>query len=121
MIRPARVPTSATPVAESMLTKMMYRGSRNSTPGNIWVASTVVVNAPRPLNAQREIAYAARIATRTLKIVALSETTREFMKYWASGTVFQIAKNGSTVIRLGIHVNRPCTSLNGLSELVAIT
>ena len=44
------MPTSWMPVAWLMFTKMRNSGSRNSTPGNICVDSTVVVKTLRPLN-----------------------------------------------------------------------
>ena len=47
---PDRVPTSWMPNVLLMLTKIMNSGSRNSTPGNIWVDRIVVVNALRPRN-----------------------------------------------------------------------
>ncbi len=71
---PSRDPTSWIPVAEWMFVKMRKSGSRKSTPGNICVDSTVVVNTERPRKVKRDTANAARTARTTLAIVADPDT-----------------------------------------------
>src|SRR5437773_4106274 len=121
MINPSRVPTSCSPNELLMFTKIRNNGSRNSTPGNICVDSTVVVNTVRPRNLNRDTANAARIAIATENSVAATDTIVEFTKYFASGTVFHMSTNGASVRFDGHQVNAPCTSFSGLSDEVAIT
>jgi hypothetical protein len=104
-----------------MFTKIRNNGSRNSTPGNICVDSTVVVNTDRPRNRNRDTANAARIAIATENTVAATDTIVLFTKYRARGTVFHMSTNGAGVRFDGHQVNAPCTSFSGLSDDVAIT
>src|SRR5690348_13129177 len=121
MINPSRVPTSCTPSELLMFTKIRNNGSRNSTPGNIWVDNTVVVNTLRPRNRNRDTANAARIAIATDATVAATDTIVLFTKYLASGTVFHMSTNGSSVRFDGHQVKAPWTSRSGFSDEVTIT
>src|SRR3954470_8056116 len=121
MISPSRVPTSCSPNELLMFTKIKNNGSRNSTPGNICVDNTVVVNAVRPRNRKRDTANAARIAIATETTVADTATIVLFTEYRASGTVFHMSTNGASVRFDGHQLNAPCTSFSGFSDDVIIT
>src|SRR5690349_20096740 len=103
------------------MTKSRNNGSRNSTPGNIWVASTASRNDSRPRKRQRLTAYAAMIATATDSTVAAAATTTELAKYRASGTVDHISTNGRRVGSVGIQRKALCTWLRGLTAVLTMT
>src|SRR3978361_822967 len=121
MIRPSRVPISCTPVESLMLTKIRNSGSRNSTPGNICVDSTVLVKTVRPRKRNRDTETAAKLAIATRATVATTDTIVLLTKYRANGTVRHMSTNGAVVRWLGHQVKAPCTSLNGFSDDVSIT
>lgn len=100
---------------------MRNSGSRNSTPGNIWVESTAVVKVLLPLKFQRETPYAANVAMTSENSVATVQTTSELTKYFASGTVDHMSMNGWKVMFVGIHVKSFCTSPSGFMAVVIMT